>query len=156
MDKQVLSLNALELQDFQPNRYPCLMLDYVAEVVPGVYAKGYKNLTNNEWYFPVHFVDRPNMPGALQLEALAQLLTVAITTLPNLKGSITHALSHSVRFRREIIPGDRLDLEVKVLSWEKGICKGEGKGRVQGKLACEAEMVIAIPEILELFLPKLK
>lgn len=156
MDKQVLSLNALELQDFQPNRYPFLMLDYVDEVVPGVYAKGYKNLTNNEWYFPVHFVDRPNMPGALQLEALAQLLTVAITTLPNLKGSITHALSHSVRFRREIIPGDRLDLEVKVLSWEKGICKGEGKGRVQGKLACEAEMVIAIPEILERFLPKSK
>ena len=82
-----MSLNAEELKKYQPNRYPFLMIDYVTEVEPGKYAKGYKNLSNNEWYFPVHFPDGPNMPGALQLEAMAQMLTVAITTQPPAKGS---------------------------------------------------------------------
>ena len=94
------SLSCIELQEYQPNRYPFLMIDHVDEVIPGVSAKGYKNLTLNEWYFPIHFTGAPNMPGALQLEALAQMLTVAITTLPGLKGKVTHALQHTVRFRK--------------------------------------------------------
>ena len=69
------SLNSVELLDYQPNRYPFLMIDYVTEVIPGKSAKGYKNFTNNEWFFPIHFVGHPNVPGALQLEALAQMLT---------------------------------------------------------------------------------
>ena len=73
-------LDANELQRYQPNRYPFLMIDYVTDVEPGKHAKGYKFLTNNEWYFPVHFPGGANMPGALQLEAMAQMLTVAITT----------------------------------------------------------------------------
>jgi 3-hydroxyacyl-[acyl-carrier-protein] dehydratase len=154
MDAEKFSLDAVELLEFQPNRYPFLMLDGVTEVVPGKSANGFKNLSNNEWYFPVHFVDRPNMPGALQLEALAQLLTVVITTLPNLKGSITHALSHSVRFKREVKPGEKFDMEVEVLSWDKGVCTGVGKGFVGEQLACEAKMTIAIPEILEQYLPR--
>lgn len=152
MKKQ--SLNCLELQEYQPNRYPFLMIDYVSEFVPGKYAKGHKNLTLNEWYFPIHFPSGPNMPGALQLEALAQMLTVAITTLPNLKGKVTHALEHKVRFRREILPGETLDLNCEVLSWKRGICIGKGVATVKGEVACEAEMMITIPEILEQFLPK--
>ena len=149
-------LDCVQLLEFQPNRYPFLMIDHVSNVAPGVSAKGHKNLSNNEWYFPVHFVGRPNMPGALQLEALAQLLTIAITTLPNLKGSVTHALAHSVRFKREVRPGERLDLEVQVNSWDKGICNGSGKAFVNQEIACEATMTIAIPEILEKYLPKRK
>lgn len=148
------SLDYRELQAYQPNRYPFLMIDTVEEVVPGQYAKGFKNLTLNEWYFPVHFPDGPNMPGALQLEAMAQMLTVAITTLPGLKGKVTHAMQHTVRFRREIVPGERLDLYCQVLSWKRGICKGKGVGTVKGEIACEAEMMITIPEILEQYLPK--
>jgi 3-hydroxyacyl-[acyl-carrier-protein] dehydratase len=151
-----MSLNHLELQDYQPNRYPFLMIDYVEEVVPGKSARGYKNLSNNEWYFPVHFPGGPNMPGALQLEALAQMLTVAITTLPDLKGKVTHALQHTVRFKREILPGERLDIHTEVLSWRRGICKGKGVASVNGEAACEAEMMITIPEILEEFLPRKK
>ncbi len=148
------SLNSFELQAYQPNRYPFLMIDYVEEVLPGKYAKGHKNLTLNEWYFPVHFPNGPNMPGALQLEALAQMLTVAITTLPGLKGSVTHALKHVVRFRREVLPGETLTLHCEVLSWSRGICKGKGVAAVKGEVACEAEMLIAIPEILDRYLPK--
>ena len=83
---EAFSLNCIELQEYQPNRYPFLMIDYITEVEPGKYAKGYKNLSSNEWYFPIHFPGGPNMPGALQLEALAQMLTVAITTQEGLAG----------------------------------------------------------------------
>ena len=86
------SLDCVTLQEYQPNRYPFLMIDHVDEVVPGESARGYKNLTLNDWFFPQHFPGNPNMPGALQLEALAQMLTVAITTLPGNKGKVTHAI----------------------------------------------------------------
>lgn len=147
------SLNCVELLEYQPNRYPFLMIDHVDEVVPGVSARGYKNLTLNEWYFPVHFPGAPNMPGALQLEALAQMLTVAITTLPGNKGRVTHALQHTVRFRKEVLPGQKLELECTVLSWRRGVCRGKGIARTAGEVACEADMLITIPEILEQYLP---
>lgn len=150
------SLSSVELQEFQPNRYPFLMIDVVEEVIPGKSARGYKNLTLNEWYFPHHFPGAPNMPGALQLEALAQMLTVAITTLPDLKGKVTHALQHTVRFRKEVLPGDKLVIETTVLSWSRGIAKGRGVGIINGEIACEAEMLITIPDILEQYLPKLE
>ncbi len=150
------SLNCLELQAYQPNRYPFLMIDHVDEVLPGKYARGYKNLTMNEWYFPVHFPDGPNMPGALQLEALAQMLTVAVTTLPGLKGKVTHALQHTVRFRKEVLPGKKFEIDAQVISWNRGICKGRGIATVDGEVACEADMLITIPEILEQFLPASK
>ena len=148
------SLSAVDLLEYQPNRYPFLMIDYVDEVIPGVSAKGYKNLTWNEWYFPVHFPEGPNLPGALQLEAMAQMLTVAVTTQEGLKGKVTHALEHTVRFKLEMTPGMKLDIETEVLSWRRGICKGRGKILVDGEVGCTAEMLITIPEILEEYLPK--
>jgi 3-hydroxyacyl-[acyl-carrier-protein] dehydratase len=150
------SLNCLELQAYQPNRYPFLMIDHVDEVLPGKYARGFKNLTMNEWYFPVHFPNGPNMPGALQLEALAQMLTVAVTTLPGLKGKVTHALQHTVRFRKEVLPGKKFEIDAQVISWNRGICKGRGIATVDGEVACEADMLITIPDILEQFLPAAK
>ncbi len=147
-------LNYEELKEYQPNRYPFLMIDFVEEVMPGKYAKGYKNLTNNEWYFPKHFPGAPNMPGALQLEAMAQMLTVAITTIEGNKGKVTHALNHQVRFKKEVLPGEKLIIETEVLSWKRGICKGKGFGFTNGEVACEADMLITIPDILENYLPK--
>jgi len=148
------SLSCVALQEYQPNRYPFLMIDHVDAVVPGKYARGYKHLTLNEWYFPVHFPGGPNMPGALQLEALAQMLTVAITTLPGLRGKVTHALEHTVRFRKEVLPGKTFVIQTEVLSWNRGICKGKGVATVDGEVACEASMLITIPEILEQYLPR--
>ena len=108
----------------------------------------------NEWYFPKHFPGGPNMPGALQLEALAQMLTVAITTIPGNKGKVTHALSHTIRFRKEVLPGDKFIIETKVISWKRGIAKGKGVAYTNGEVACEADMLITIPDILEQYLPK--
>lgn len=147
-------LNAEELKRFQPNRYPFLMIDYVTDVEPGVHAKGYKNLSNNEWYFPVHFPGGPNMPGALQLEAMAQMLTVALTTQEGLEGKVTHALEHKVRFRKEVLPGEQLVIEANIISWRRGICKGSAIGYTNGEVACEADMLITIPDILDQYIPK--
>jgi 3-hydroxyacyl-[acyl-carrier-protein] dehydratase len=147
-------LSSNELQDYQQNRYPFLMIDQVDYVEPGVSARGFKNLTMNEWFFPHHFPGAPNMPGALQLESLAQMLTVAITTLPGLKGKVTRAISYTVRFRKEVVPGDKFEVETFVDSWSRGVCRGHGVARTHGDIACEAEMVIVIPEVLNNFLPK--
>jgi 3-hydroxyacyl-[acyl-carrier-protein] dehydratase len=148
------SLNVVELQEYQQNRYPYLMIDHVDEVIPGKSAKGYKNMTMNEWFFPPHFPGAPIMPGALQLESLAQMLTIAITTLPNNKGKTTRFISASLKFSKEILPGDKLVIETEVNFWSRGIFKGNGKAFTNGEIACEAEMVICIPDILEQYLPK--
>jgi len=149
-------LNSVELLRYQPNRYPFLMIDEVTHVIPGKSARGFKNLTANEWFFPIHFPGAPNMPGALQLEALAQMLTVAITTQESLEGMVTHAISHKVRFRKEVLPGDKFEIETVVHSWSRGIARGTGIGKTNGEVACEAEMIIAIPDILEKYLPSTK
>ncbi len=148
------SLNCVELQEYQANRYPYLMIDHVDEVIPEKSAKGYKNLTMNEWFFPKHFPDEPNMPGALQLESLAQMLTIAITTLPGNKGKTTRFISTSLKFKKQILPGDKLIIEAKVNSWNRGIVKGVGVGYTDGTIAVEAEMVITIPDILNQYVPK--
>lgn len=156
MDEQVkgFSLNAVELQEYQQNRYPYLMIDYVDEVVPGKSAKGYKYLTNNEWFFPPHFPGAPNMPGALQLESLAQMLTIAITTLPGNKGKTTRFISAALKFHKEIVPGDKMEIDTQVTFWSRGLFKGAGRACTKGTLACEADMVICIPDILRLYLPR--
>lgn len=154
MEKQGFSLDAKELQRYQPNRYPLLMIDYVTEVIPGVSAKGYKNLTNNEWFFPVHYPGDPNMPGCLQLEALAQMLTVAILTLDGLEGKYVYGLQHTIKYKKEIHPGERLDIEANVLSWRRGICKGKVVGKVGDDVVVEADMMIAVPDIFNQFIPK--
>jgi 3-hydroxyacyl-[acyl-carrier-protein] dehydratase len=147
------SLNAIELQEYQQNRYPYLMIDYVDEVIPGKSSKGYKNLTLNEWFFPKHYPNNPNYPGALQIESLAQMLTIAITTLPGNKGKETLFVSVLSKFKKQVLPGETLVIETKVTSWKRGLLKGVGVGYTRGAVACEAEMVITLPDILEQYLP---
>tara|TARA_B100000212_G_C27171082_1_gene446095 strand:+ start:80 stop:541 length:462 start_codon:yes stop_codon:yes gene_type:complete len=151
---EIFSLNAQELQRYQPNRYPFLMIDRVTAVKPGIYAEGYKNLTNNEWFFPKHFEGHPNMPGALQLEAMAQMLTVAITTIDGLEGKVTHALEHKVKFMREVLPGDRLNIRAELISWKRGIGKGKAICSVDETPVSQADMMITIPDILKSYLPE--
>ena len=151
---EIFSLNAQELQKYQPNRYPFLMIDRVTEVKPGLYAEGYKNLTNNEWFFPKHFEGHPNMPGALQLEAMAQMLTVAITTIDGLEGKVTHAIEHKVKFMKEVLPGDRMNIRADLISWKRGIGKGKAICSVDEITVSQANMMITIPEILKSYLPE--
>jgi len=148
------SLSDAELLKYQPNRYPFLFIDRVTEVLPGKYAKGYKNISNNDWFIPVHFPGNPNMPGCLQVEAMAQVLTVAILTIEGMEGKIVHGYKHAGTFHKEVRPGDRLEMEAVVDSFRRGLCKGHVKGYVDGELACELESTIIIPDVFNQFKPR--
>lgn len=149
------SLDLNGFQEYNRIRYPYIMIDYIKEVIPGKSARGYKNLSANEWFFPCHFPNEPNMPGMLQIEALVQMFSMAILTLPDNKGRTTRFVSvDNIKFKKEVLPGDRLDIESKVDSWKRGIAKGSGIGYINGKVACSADFVICIPEILEQYKPK--
>lgn len=149
------SMNCVEIQEYQQNRYPYLFLDHVDEIVPGVYAKGFKNYTVNEWFFPVHYPTMPNVPGLLQLEALSHLAILTFLTLPGNKGLITNSLSlDNVKFLRRIVPGMKLSMEARLLSWKRGIAQCHTQGFVDGVEMCRADWVFTIPDILDKYKPK--
>lgn len=153
-EKKILAFDAYELQKYEPNRYPFLFIDRVTECVPGEYAKGYKNLTNNEWFFPIHYPGHPFMPAAVQTEALSQMITVAFTTLPGIENVNVVGSRWSAKFHKEVHPGDRLDMEAFVKSYFRGVGKGYAKGYVDGELVCEVELTLVIPCELDKYKPK--
>lgn len=148
------TLEGSQLLRFQPNRFPFLMIDRVTDYAPGRYARGYKNFTNNEWFFPVHFKGHPNVPGVLQVEAMAQMITVALTTIDGLEGETTRFLNCAAKFRKEVLPGDRMDIDTEIVSWRRGICTGTAICSVDGKTVSEGNLVVSVPKELLRFSPK--
>lgn len=148
-------LDVYEIQQYQQNRYPCLFVDYINEAVPGKSAEGYKNFSFNEWYFPAHFADEPNVPGFIQIEALTQVFLMTFLTIPEYKGKKTGFISvKEAHFKKKIIPGDRLDVKAELRYFRRGLAKGISKGYVNGELCCSAELEIAIPDIMRQFIPE--
>lgn len=148
-------LDAYEIQQYQQNRYPLLFVDKITEAVPGSYAKGYKNFSYNEWFFPAHFEDEPNVPGFIQVETLTQVFLMSFLTYPEYKGKKTGFVSiREARFKRKLIPGDRLDIEAQLTYFKRGLAKGTSKGYVDGELACLAELEIVVPDIMTQFRPR--
>ena len=128
------------IYEYQQNREPYLMIDYATEVIPGESAKGYKNLTKDEWFFKVHWPKDPNMPGMLQIEALVQMCALSILSLPNNKGKVVYLISaHNMKFIKKIIPDSRLYIETKIKSFKRGIAVCEGSGFIEKEMACKAE-----------------
>ena len=116
-------LDINDIQKIIPHRYPFLLVDCVEEMEPGVRAVGYKNVTMNEPFFQGHFPQQPVMPGVLIIEALAQVGAIAVLSLPENKGKLAFFGGiKNAKFRKQVIPGDRLRLETKVTS-EKGDVK---------------------------------
>jgi len=148
-------LNAYEIQQYQQNRYPCFFVDWISEAIPGKSAVGYKNFSYNEWFFPAHFPDEPNVPGFIQIETLTQVFLMTFLTIPENKGKKTGFIGvKNARFRKKIIPGDRLDIHAKLDSYRRGLAKGQATGYINGEVACEVELEIAIPEIMSRYMPK--
>lgn len=144
-EKKIITLDADELQAYEPNRYPFLFIDRVTECVPGEYAKGYKNFTQNEWFFPKHYKGHAFVPAAVQTETLSQMITIPFTTLPGITDVNVVGSRWSAAFHREIHPGDRLDIEAFVKSYNRGVGKGYAKSYVEGQLACEVEVTLIVP-----------
>ena len=138
-------LTVKEIKDILPHRYPFLMIDRVEEVVEGKSAKGYKNVTINENFFNGHFPDYPVMPGVLILEALAQMGAICILSMDDFKGKIGFLVgADKVRWKKQVTPGDKLNLEIEIVKLRGSIGVGKGKATVDGNLVCEGEIMFAI------------
>lgn len=127
-----------------PHRYPFLMVDRLLSLEPGVRAVGLKNVTVNEPHFTGHYPARPIFPGVLILEALAQVAGLAIYSPERHRGRVpVLAAVDGARFRRPVVPGDRLVLSVEILKAKGGIVKAAGKAEVDGQVVAEANLMFA-------------
>lgn len=139
-------LNYQQILDFQQNREPYLMIDHVDEVVPGKFAKGYKNL-NDEWFFKVHWKDDPNMPGMLQIEGLIQLSALVILTLPGNKGKKMYLTSaNDLMFKKKIVPGDKYIMTTKLNHYKRGIANFSAEGSVGDQIVNKAKFNLVLPD----------
>lgn len=134
-----------KIREIIPHRYPFLLVDRITHLEPGIKACGYKNVTTNEPFFQGHFPGNPIMPGVLIIEALAQLGCVAMLVKEEYKNMIgLFAGIDNVRFKKQVVPGDKLELYVELLKLKGPIGKFKAEAKVDGQLAAEAEVLFAI------------
>ncbi len=133
-----------EIMAILPHRPPFLLVDRILEI-DDTRAVGIKNVTMNEPFFVGHFPSRPVMPGVLIVEALAQIGAVALLRQPEYAGKLAFfAGIDDVRFKKPVVPGDTLELEVKLEAVRRRIGKGHGIARVEGKIVAEGDLMFAI------------
>jgi 3-hydroxyacyl-[acyl-carrier-protein] dehydratase len=138
-------MDAQEIMDMIPNRYPICYIDYVDELVPGEEITATKNVTINESFFRGHFPQEPVMPGVLTVEALAQVGAVAILSLEENKGKTAYFGGiNKCRFKGKIVPGDKVKLETKIVKRKGPMGVGEATAYVDGKVVVKAELTFMV------------
>ncbi len=138
-------LNKEQIEEIIPQRDPFLMIDEVEEYIPGESATAYKYVDEEEWYFKGHFPGNPIMPGVLITESLAQTGAIAILSLEENKGK--NALFGGIdkmKFKKMVVPGDKLKLEVKIIKQKGPIGVGEAIATVNEKLVAKGELTFAV------------
>ena len=145
------SLDIEEIAEILPHRYPMLMVDRILEVTDDSIV-GVKNVTVNEPYFTGHFPGFPVMPGVLIIEAMAQVAGVLVAKLaPHTRGRVMFLASvEEAKFRKPVLPGDQLRLEMKMLRLKTTIAKMQGRATVDGQIAAEATLMCKLTDQLAL------
>ena len=156
MTENKLSFDLVGIKQCQRNRHPLLFVDQIVEAVPGKSAHGIKCFSYNEWFFPAHFDDEPNVPGFIQVECLVQTFIMTFLCIDDYKGKKTNFASiNNVKFKRKIIPGETLEIKAKLNSLRRGIASGTAESFVNGEPACSADFVVTIPDVLSVFSSKM-
>ena len=141
-----LPLTTVDIIRYLPHRYPFLLVDRVTELIPGEMIKGFKNVTNNEEMFNGHFPDQPIFPGVLMLEAMAQLSGVLAFETKDRRPSdgVIYLFGgvEKARFRRPVIPGDRLDMVSTIAADRRIMMKFDVEAYVGEQLACSATLSV--------------
>lgn len=138
-------LNSQQIQEIIPHRYPFLLVDRIEEMEVGKSAVGIKNVTINEPFFQGHFPGHPVMPGVLIVEALAQVGAIALLSSEEYKGKLAlFAGIDEIRFKKQVVPGDVLRLEVEIISVRRNIGKGKVCAYVDGKVACKGTIMFGV------------
>ncbi len=136
-----------EIQKLLPHRYPFLLVDRIVEINPDKNAIGIKNVTINEEFFQGHFPGHPIMPGVLIIEAMAQIAGVLAFQSGGSGGRPVYFMSiERAKFRKPVVPGDQLRIEVTILQHRANVWKFSGNALVENKIVAEAEFTAMVTE----------
>lgn len=140
-------LNNIDILRILPHRYPFLLVDKITEMEEGKSVKGIKNVTINEPFFQGHFPGNPIMPGVLICEALAQVGAVLLLGMEENKGKLgVFTGINNFKFRKQVVPGDTLELYAELVTYRHGMGKANVEAKVDGKTAAKGEMSFAVIE----------
>jgi 3-hydroxyacyl-[acyl-carrier-protein] dehydratase len=131
--------------DLIAHRDPFIFVDAITELTPGVSASTIWKLTGDEWFFTGHFPGRPTLPGVLMCEAIAQTGALAIVSDPKFAGKLPlFGGLDGARFRRQVLPGDTLEISASIGRMSARAGKGSGLAKVNGEIACECELLFVV------------
>jgi len=144
-----------EIKECQKNRHPLLFIDKILRKDPGNFAESLKCFSYNEWFFPAHFEDEPNVPGFVLVEMMVQTFIMTFLTLEEHKGKKTNFINiKDVKFKKMILPGDVVVNYAELKRFKRGLAYGTVISKCEDEIVCSGEFIVSLPDLLNNFKPK--